>query len=286
MLQRLRRSKLFVPGNRPDLMRKAALSSADSLSFDLEDAVPQDAKSAAREMTGAFLAAGASGCGKHLVVRVNASHTGLMIADILAVASAHLHAVNVPKCESPRDLHVADAVLAHVEREHGLPTGTIGLMATIETPAGLRNAHAIASACARVNAVQLGLGDLKAVTGMRPQTHRMGAVRTLVILAASEAGIAAFDSAFVNVADGAAFEVDATEARDLGFAGKSCIHPSQVEPCNRIFAPADTDIEEARALLRIYEDAVRRGVGAVLFRGQLVDSVHAAEARKFLEVVS
>ncbi|TXL77606.1 CoA ester lyase [Vineibacter terrae] len=286
MVQRLRRSKLFVPGNRPDLMRKAAAGPADSLSFDLEDAVPQDGKSGAREITAAFLAAGASGCGKQIVVRVNALDTGLMIADILAVASAPLHAINVPKCESPRDLHVADAVLAHVEAGRGLPRGSIGLMATIETPAGLRNAHAIAGACPRVDAIQLGLGDLKAVTGMRPQTHRLGAVRTLVILAAAEAGIAAFDSAFVNVVDAAAFETDATEARDLGFAGKSCIHPSQVEPCNRIFAPADSDIEEARALLRTYDDAAQRGIGAVLFRGRLVDAVHAAEARKFLGQLS
>jgi citrate lyase subunit beta/citryl-CoA lyase len=282
----LRRSKLFVPGNRPDLMEKAVGSPADSVSFDLEDAVPEAEKSSAREKTAAFLAAHASRSGKSTVVRVNALETGLMIADILAVSSRQLHTVNVPKCESPRDLHVADAVLAHVEREQGLAVGTIGLMATIETPAGLRNAYPIASACPRVNAIQLGLGDLKAATGMRPETHRMGPVRTMIILAAAEAGVDALDSAFVKVSDSAAFEADTTEARNLGFVGRSCIHPSQVEPCNRIFSPAEADVEEARALIEAYDDVERRGIGAVLFRGQLVDSVHVAEARRLLEAVS
>ena len=275
-----------MPGNRPDLMEKAVGSGADSLSFDLEDAVPEAEKSSAREKTAAFLTAHASKSGKNMVVRVNALETGLMIADILAVTSRELHTVNVPKCESPRDLHVADAVLAHLEREQGLTPGAIGLMATIETPAGLRNAYSIASTCPRVNAIQLGLGDLKAATGIRPDTRRIGPVRTMMILAAAEAGVDALDSAFVNVSDSAGFEADATEARNLGFAGKSCIHPSQVEPCNRIFAPTEADFEEARALIKAYDDAKRKGIGAVLFRGQLVDSVHAAEARRFLDAVS
>lgn len=275
-----------MPGNRPDLMEKAVASQADSLSFDLEDAVPEAEKVRARERIATFLMAHASRSGKDMVVRVNALDTGLMIADILAVASRELHTVNVPKCESPRDLHVADAVLAHLEREQGLAAGTIRLMATIETPAGLRNAYSIASACPRLNAIQLGGGDLKAATGIRHDTHRIGPVRTMMILAAAEAGVDALDSAFANVSDRAAFEADTTEARNLGFAGRSCIHPSQVPPCNRIFTPTEAEFEEARALIMAYEDVKRRGIGAVLFRGQLVDSVHAAEARRFLEAVS
>ncbi|MGE0854367.1 MAG: CoA ester lyase, partial [Hyphomicrobiaceae bacterium] len=282
----LRRSKLFVPGNRRDFMRKAAAGPADSLSLDLEDAVPAAEKAEARRTVMGFLASEGAQSGKHLVVRVNPLDSGLMVGDILAVAVPELHCINVPKCDSPKPLHVADAVLAHVERERGLAGGSIALMANLETPAALRNAHAIATACPRVKALQLGFGDLKASTGLRPDTHRLGAIRTMTILAAAEAGIEAYDSAWVDVADHAGFEADAMEARSMGFAGKSCIHPSQVEACNRIFAPDAAALDEARALIETYEAAEREGRGAVLFRGRLVDAVHVAEARRLLTLAS
>ena len=280
----LRRSKLFVPGNRPDLMVKAERGAADALSFDLEDAVPEAEKAAARQATAEFLGR-ACGSDKTMVVRVNALDTGLMIEDILAVTGPGLDIVNVPKCDAPRDLHVADEVLRHAERARGLESGSIKLMPTLETPAGIRRAHEIATASPRTVALQLGLGDLKATTGIVAETARLNAVRTLVVLAAAEAGIAAFDSAHPDIADIAGFEADAKEARALGFRGKSCIHPSQVEPCNRIFAPGEAEIEEARALLAAYEDAKANGIGAIKFRGRLVDSAHAVDARELLETV-
>jgi citrate lyase subunit beta/citryl-CoA lyase len=263
-------------------MGKALQSTADSVSIDLEDAVPESGKDEARTLTAAFLRKLLE-TDKDIVVRVNALETGRMVSDILAVSAARPRTINVPKCESPRALHVADAVLAHVEREQGLPPGSIGLMATVETPAGLRNAHAIASACARVDSLQLGLGDLRASTGIQPRTDRLVAVRTLIILAAAEAGIDALDSAFVDIADMEGFERDAVEARALGFAGKSCIHPRQVECCNAVFAVSETEREEARELLAAFEEAKARGIGAIMFRGRLVDNVHATEARRLLE---
>ncbi len=285
-MRQLRRSKLFVPGNRTDFLRKAAAGPADSLSLDLEDAVPAAEKVAARRTIADFITGEGAQSGKHLVVRVNALDSSLMVGDILAVAVPGLHCINVPKCDGPRPLHVADAVLAHAEREHGLAEGSIALMANLETPAGLRNAHAIATACPRVKALQLGLGDLKAATGLRPETHRLVAIRTMTVLAAAEAGIEAYDSAWVDVADRAGFEADAMEARNMGFAGKSCIHPSQVEPCNRVFAPDAATMDDARALIEAYEAGEREGRGAILFRGRLVDAVHVIEARRMLGVAS
>ena len=282
-MRRLRRSKLFVPGNRPDLMVKAEQSAADALSLDLEDAVPEAEKASARHTTAEFLARGRL-TSKEMIVRVNALDSGLMIEDILAVTVPGLDVVNVPKCDSPRDLHVADEVLRHTERSRGLAPGTVKLVPTVETPAGIRRAYEIATASSRTVALQLGLGDLRATTGIVPQVARLNAVRTLVILAAADAGVDALDSAFPDFTDTAGFESDAGEARLLGFHGKSCIHPSQIEPCNRIFAPSESEIEEARALLTAYEEAKARGVGAINFRGRLVDSAHAIEARKLLEV--
>lgn len=280
-MRSLRRSKLFVPGNRPDLMVKAEQSAADALSFDLEDAVPEAEKASARHATTQFLAQGRQST-KEMIVRVNAFDSGLMIEDILAVTVVGLDVVNVPKCDSPRDLYVADAVLRHAERSRGLAPGSVKLMPTLETPAGIRRAYEIAITTSRTIALQLGLGDLKAATGIVPQVARLNAVRTLVVLAAADAGVDAMDSAYPDFNDCTGFEADAGEARLLGFRGKSCIHPSQIESCNRIFAPSESELEEARALLAAYEEAKARGVGAISFRGRLVDSAHASEARKLL----
>ena len=129
------------------------------------------------------------------------------------------------------------------------------------------------------------IDDLKATTGIVAETANLNAVRTLLSLAAAEAGVAAFDSAYPDIADSAGFEADARAARGLGFRGKSCIHPSQVDPCNRIYAPNEAEIEDARALLAVYEAAKARGAGAVKFRGRLVDSAHANDARELLSVV-
>jgi citrate lyase subunit beta/citryl-CoA lyase len=279
------RSKLFVPGNRPDLMAKAAAGPADALSLDLEDAVPDPEKAAARGTVSQFLSARGARA-KTAIVRVNGLASGMMVADILAIAAGAPDVVNVPKCESPRDLHVAEAVLDHAEREAGLPAGRIGLMANIETPAGLRRAYEIAAASPRNIALQLGLGDLKAATGLVPETARLGPVRTLLMLAAAEAGVAALDSAYVDIADLQGFEADAREARALGFVGKSCIHPRQVEACNRAFAPDAASVEEARALIAAYRAAAAEGRGAITFRGRLVDAVHAQEAQALLELAA
>lgn len=283
-MRKLTRSKLFVPGNRPDLMDKASNSSAGALSFDLEDAVPEAEKAVARNATKEFLEQ-SPGSSKVMIVRVNALDSGMLVEDIMAVTVPGLDVINVPKCCSQRDIHVADAVLEHAEWVRGLEPGSIKLMATLESPAGIRLAYEIATASPRIVALQLGVGDLKATTGIVAETANLNAVRTLLSLAAAEAGVAAFDSAYPDIADSAGFEADARAARGLGFRGKSCIHPSQVDPCNRIYAPNEAEIEDARALLAVYEAAKARGAGAVKFRGRLVDSAHANDARELLSVV-
>ena len=281
-MRKLRRSKLFVPGNRSALFAKALAGPADAISIDLEDAVPEQEKSSARATVAEFLRAGPATT-KELIVRVNSLESGMMIEDMLALVCAGLNVINVPKVESPRDLHVADEVLRHAERTLGLSAGSVGLLPSLESPAGLRRAYEIATASPRVVGLQLGTGDLKASTGMVPDTTRLNAVRTMLLLAAAEAGIDALDSAFVNIGDPAAFERDAMEARALGFAGKSCIHPSQIAAANRIFSPTAAELDDARALLHAYEEAKARGQGAIAHRGNLVDHVHATEARRLLQ---
>ncbi len=277
----LRRSKLFVPGSRPELFEKAFRSAADGVSFDLEDAVAATRKSDARTAVARALCDFADSP-KERIVRVNSLRSGLMFEDVLEVACGGLDVVNLPKVEGPRDIHVADELLSHVERKLGL-TKRIALMPTIETPAGLRQAYAIATASSRVIALQLGTGDLATATGLRPSTDHLVAIRTMLLLAAAEAGVDALDSAFTGIADLAAFERDAEASRALGFRGKSCIHPVQVAVANRVFAPGPTEIAAARALVDAYDAAVRGGIGAISHDGRLVDFPIAEAARAMLD---
>lgn len=276
----LRRSKLFVPGNRPDRMAKAAETEADALSYDLEDAVPDSEKAAAREAVASFLRAHPQQ--KEIWIRVNARDTGLLIEDVLAVASEHVDVINVPKAESPRDVQLVDDLLAHVEGRIGLAR-RIAIVPTIESPAGLRCAAEIAKASSRVIGLQLGTGDLRKATGIVASTENLRSVRTLLTLAAAEAHVLALDSAFTNIDRPDLFAADATDARALGFRGKSCIHPSQVEAANRIFSPSESEIEEARAVVEAFDAAIAKGIGAIKVNGKLVDGPIADTARKILE---
>jgi citrate lyase subunit beta/citryl-CoA lyase len=276
----LRRSKLFVPGNRPDRMGKAAASPADALSLDLEDAVPDAEKASARQAVVQFLEDHSPR--QEIWVRVNGRETEHLVEDVLAVASMHVNVINVPKAEHPRDVELVEELLNYAERKAGLQR-RIAIVPTIESPAGLRHAYEIAKASSRVVALQLGTGDLRKATGIEALTENLRAVRTLLSLAAAEAGVHAMDSAFTNVADVTAFETDAKDARSLGFRGKSCIHPSQVEIANRVFSPTDAEIEEAGEIIAAFDAALEQGIGAIQVNGKLIDGPIADVARRILE---
>lgn len=279
-MRRLRRSKLFAPGNRPDLMAKALASKADSVSFDLEDAVPAAEKENARRLVAERLA-DLAGCAKEIVVRVNGAESAALIDDLEAVARPGLDVVNLPKVEDPRQIYLVDRMLAHLEAKRGIER-PIAVAATLETPRGLRLALDIALASPRVSALQLGLGDLSAVVGLQPSGDGPAYPRALIAFAAAEAGIDALDSAFTDIADPAGFEAEARRARALGLRGKSCIHPTQIEAANRVFGPTAAELEEARGMVDAYDAATRRGIGAVAHAGKLVDFPIAEQARRLL----
>jgi len=275
------RSKLFVPGNRADLMAKAAAGDADAVSFDLEDAVPAAEKAAARDQVLSFLTQARPR--QQVWIRVNSRDSGLIVDDMLAVAKASVDVINVPKAESARDIYLVEDLLDHLEKGVGRATPT-AIVATIETARGLNHAVEIASASPRLMALQLGTGDLRESAGILPSTEHLRAVRTLLSLAAAEVGIAALDSAYTDIANPAGFAESARDARALGFRGKSCIHPSQVDDANRIFSPSEDEIAEARQIVEEYDSAVARGIGAIRVRGRLVDGPIAETARRILEL--
>ncbi|CAN7262044.1 MULTISPECIES: HpcH/HpaI aldolase/citrate lyase family protein [unclassified Variovorax] len=275
------RSKLFVPGSRPELFPKALDGPADALSFDLEDAVAEDRKAEARTQVGALLrSAAAQASGKTLIVRVNAIDTPHFEADVAAVACESLHLLNLPKAESIEQVMAAVAVLETAERANGV-TRPARLLLNVESPRGLRQAAAMAQAHARVAGLQLGFGDLFEPLGIaRRDIANVHAAMFAMRLAAGEAGVFAYDSAFADVKDAEGYVAEAEMARRLGYLGKSCIHPSQVALAHRVFRPSEADIARALRVTEAAREAQARGVGAYLVDGRMVDApfVRSAEA--------
>ncbi|MEO6268949.1 MAG: CoA ester lyase [Lautropia sp.] len=276
---KLPRSKLFVPGNRPERMHKAVALPADAVCLDLEDAVPPAEKANARAAVVKFLRG--QPLSQQLWIRVNSRDSGELVADVLALAGLAIDVINVPKAEHPRDVHLLDDLITHLERTGGC-SGGFAIVPTIETATGLRNALAIAQASPRVVALQLGSGDLRKSTGILATREGLRPVRVMLSLAAAEAGIRALDSAYTDIANEAGFEAEAQDARALGFQGKSCIHPSQVAAANRIFLPTPDEIAQARAIVVAFDAALVKGIGAIQVDGKLVDGPIVDDARRLV----
>ncbi len=265
------RSKLFVPGARPELFDKALAGAADVLSFDLEDSVPEAGKAAARVQVGGFLRrADVAASGRLLIVRCNGTDTAHFAADLAAVALPSVWLLNLPKVESLAQVHQAVAMLERAEAGNGVAR-PIGLLLNIETPRGLRLAAELAAAHPRVAGLQLGLGDLFAPNGVARTTDNVHATLFALRMAAAEAGVFACDGAFPDVADEDGFRAEARLARDLGFIGKSCIHPRQVGLANAVFGVSDAALAEAGRIVAAAAAASARGRGAFLFEGRMID---------------
>jgi citrate lyase subunit beta/citryl-CoA lyase len=273
------RSKLFVPGARPELFAKALASEADAISIDLEDAVLESRKAEARATLSQFLQApGRPEGGKVIIVRVNGLATPHFEADLQACVWPALDILNLPKAESAQDVQAAAAALQRYENERGI-TRAIGILANIESPRGLRCAAEIACAHPRVIGLQLGFGDLLEPLGIaRDNAEAIRQIQLAMRLAAGEAGIAAFDSAYANVRDIDGFTKEAEAARRLGYAGKSCIHPSQIALANQAFRPGDEEIAHALRVVAAWREAQRKGTGALVVDGRMIDIPFARRA--------
>lgn len=269
----LMRSKLFVPASRPELFAKALASAADALSFDLEDAVAADQKPRARGELTAFLGGLPAAPNKLIIVRVNAIGTPEFDADRAALAGARIDIVNLPMAEDAGDVARAIGMWS------GLPEHTAFLL-NIETPRGLRQAATLAAAHPRVMGLQIGYADLFEPCGIvRSDSEAVAHVRLGVRFAAAEAGIAAYDGAFGAVKDIDGFRAECEAARRHGYAGKSCIHPSQIAVANEVFAPGADEIVWARKVVAAAREADARGVGAYLVDGQMIDKPFVERAR-------
>jgi citrate lyase subunit beta/citryl-CoA lyase len=275
------RSKLFVPGSRPELFAKAMASEADGLSFDLEDAVDESMKGEARQELARFLRALKPGHGKTIIVRVNGLATPHFKADVEAIVGPGLDIVNLPKPESADDVKACAAALDKAER--GMKVIAAGILANIESPKALRLAAEIATASPRVVGLQAGWGDLIEPLDIdRYNPAMIEAIQLQIRVAAGEGNVWAYDGAFANIKDPEGYKREAEGARRLGFLGKSCIHPTQVPLANAVFRPTDAEIAHSLKVVEAAREAKEKGVGAFTVDGKMVDAPFIRRAEEIL----
>jgi citrate lyase subunit beta/citryl-CoA lyase len=271
------RSKLFVPGSRPELFAKALASAADAISFDVEDSVPEGGKARAREHVADFLRSSVTRAvlresAKIIIVRINPVNSRHFEADLTAFACPQVALLNLPKVQHSAEVQQAAAALESAERRNGVQEPG-KLLVNIETPRAMRLAAEIADAHPRVAGLQLGLTDLFESSSIdRKDERSVHAGLFAVRLAAAETGRFVYDSAFADIADEAGFRREAEQARRLGYVGKSCVHPKQVPLANEIFQVADGDLADARRILASAKEASRLGRGAFLLDGRMIDA--------------
>jgi citrate lyase subunit beta/citryl-CoA lyase len=272
MDHRLRRSLLYVPASSEAMLRKAPSRGADAIIVDLEDGVLPDAKAAARgqaERLWVELDLGSA----EVLLRVNAPGTPWHEDDLVAAERLRPAGVVLPKSEN------VEAVAGVAVRLEGTP-----LFLMVETARGVLEAPALARA-PQVAALLFGAADFRAsVRAPRePDESELLLARSSLVLAARAAGVEAFDTPFFEYRDEAGLERSARRARALGFDGKTCIHPAQVATVNRVFAPTAEEAARARRIVEALEAAARDGRAVATVDGEMVEALHAAEARRTLD---
>ena len=282
------RSKLFIPGSRPELFDKALSSLADGLSFDLEDAVAAPKKEAARHTLQQWMQSPAVvQSQKVIIVRVNAMDTPYFEEDIAQVVQPGLHMINLPKPESVQDVLEAVNAIEQSERKNGVNQDgnhPVRILLNIETPKALRLACDLALAHPRVAGLQLGLADLFEPAGIsRQEQFAIKYAMMQVKLAAAEAQVCAFDGAFADIQNMEGFQAEAQFAANIGYTGKSCIHPSQISFANQAFRPSNAAIAHALKVVEAERDAQARGLGAYVVDGKMIDPPFVRSAHAMVE---
>jgi citrate lyase subunit beta/citryl-CoA lyase len=273
-----RRSVLYMPGSNERALEKAHSLPADGLILDLEDAVAPEAKALARAQVAAAVKAGGFGP-REVIVRVNGLDTEWAGDDIAAVAHCGADAILFPKIQSAADVLQAIVLLEQAGTPESLP---IWIMA--ETPRCILNIDSIAGASPRLTCIVAGTSDLGRELRIRPTPARDGAVGalTMIVLAARAHGLDAIDGVHLDLADEAGFEAVCRQGRDMGFDGKTLIHPKQIEGANRAFAPSASELESARTITAAWKEARAQGKGVVVVNGRLVEKLHVDEAERLI----
>ncbi len=263
------RSWLFVPGHRQKMIDKSPGRGSDALIYDLEDAVPPDEMDAARMKVGAALDAAEGG--PQRFVRIHGARHPARGADLQAVVRPGLRGLVLPKVERPEDVAAVDRSLTKQESEAGVPPGSVRLAAMIESAAGLLQAPAIAASSPRLVALMFGAEDFAVDLGLFSfrEGGLMAYARSALVVAAASARLEAVDKVYLDFRDPDGLARETQAARELGFSGKTLIHPAQIETVHRVFHPTDEEVESAHRVVEAFEAAPEEGTMAV--DGRMVD---------------
>ena len=281
-MERLRRTMMFVPGANAAMLRDAPLYEADSIMFDLEDAVSLKEKDSARVLVHSALKTFDYG-NIEIVVRINALDAG-GAEDIEAMVLAGVDVIRLPKTETAQDIIDVEAVITEVEQQNDIPVGTTKMMAAIESAEGVLNAPAIAKSSTRLIGIALGAEDY--VTNMKTRRHPDGQelffARSMILHAARAAGIAAIDTVYSDVDNTEGFEAEVRLIKQLGFDGKSVINPRQIPLVNTIYAPTEKEIQNAKEVIWGIREAEAKGSGVISVNGKMVDKPIVERAERVI----
>ena len=291
----LLRSWMFVPGNRQRMLEKSLGVAVDAIMMDIEDGVAPAEKDAARQQIAACLdqvAARIKAEGQVRTparyVRINAVGHERSRDDLAAVVRQGLEGLVIPKTETPEQIKSVEQVLDRREKEVGLEKGSVRMLAALESPKGLFNAYAIATASPRVIGLLFGAEDFSRELSL--PLRREGEARDLIfarsslVTAAACAHVQSVDGVWPDLQDTEGLRTFALQSRRLGFSGMSLIHPGQIEIVNAAFTPAADELDYARRVLKAFDEARARGEGAVAFGGQLLDLPIVDRARQTVEL--
>lgn len=278
------RSLLFAPANHTRHVEKALTSAADGAILDLEDAVAITEKPAARIAARRALAQRVSSPTRtKAYVRINALTTPFAYGDMCEVVYPGLDGIILPKTETAEQVATVDWLLSQLERERGISVGSVDLMPIIETASGLLHVREIAKASPRVRRLNFGAVDFSLDTNMTWTASNEGILwaRIQLVIASRESNLEApLDTVFPTLGDLQGLTVETEQAKRLGFQGKACIHPQQVEVVNAVFTPSDEEMQQARLLINAFEQAEAAGIASLRVGTQFVDYPVAARARR------
>jgi citrate lyase subunit beta/citryl-CoA lyase len=264
---------LYLPGNNPNMLLRGHLFEPDGLVIDLEDSVSVREKDAARVLVREALRRGEFGnC--EVTVRINGTDTEYWREDVEAVVACGVSGLRAPKIESPQTVRDLDEEISSVEAKFSVPSGSTNIFCLLETALGVWNAYEIAKASPRVKAILPGGEDLAA--DFRTNRSREGSelewTRRMIIVAARAAGVDALDTIFAHVSDDEGLRKETEFIKQLGYDGKSVIHPNQIPIINEVFAPTEREIDNAGRIVEAAESAALRGLGAVSLDGRMIDA--------------
>ena len=280
-MERLRRTMMFLPGSNPAMLRDAALYGADTLMFDLEDAVSIKEKDTARALVHNALKT-FDYSSVETVVRINSLDT-IGKLDIDAVVRAGVDVIRLPKTETADDVVEADAAITEVEKACGREVGSTGLFAAIESAEGVLNAREIAKASDRLVGIALGAEDyvtnLKTTRGYG-DGQELYFAREMILHAARAAGIAAVDTVYSDVDNMEGFRKEVELIKQLGFDGKSVINPRQIPVVNDVYTPSEKEIQKSKEIIWATREADAKGLGVISVKGKMVDKPIIARAER------